>query len=227
MKYARTFVCFANSRKHSGRCVAGKEWLDGRPGEWVRVVSDWLTHELSAEDRRYENGDDPQLLDVVRVPCLRPEPASHQGENHVIDSNFYWIKQGRLAWPDLCAWLDNPGTLWTLGEASYACMNNRVAVGRENGASLYLIRVPCLRLRVGAKAPGQFDSKRIVRGEFNYHGTVYRLGVTDPVIEIKYLSGQDGRYEIPQAVLCVSLGDPFQGYFYKLIASVLYEERCA
>ena len=106
-------------------------------------------------------------------------------------------------------------------------MNNRVAVGRENGASLYLIRVPCLRLRVGAKAPGQFDSKRIVRGEFNYHGTVYRLGVTDPVIEIKYLSGQDGRYEIPQAVLCVSLGDPFQGYFYKLIASVLYEERCA
>jgi len=42
MKYTRTFVCFANSRKHSGRCVAGKEWLSGRPGEWVRVVSDWV-----------------------------------------------------------------------------------------------------------------------------------------------------------------------------------------
>ena len=160
----------------------------------------------------------PNCLNVVRVPCLRPEPQCHQHENHVIDSNFYWIKEGRLAWPDLCAWLDNPATLWTLGEASYACMNNRVAVGRENGVSLYLIEVPCLRLWVGAKAPGHFDPKRIVRGEFNYHGTVYRLGVTDPVIEIKYLSGQDGQYDIPQAVLCVSLGDPFEGYFYKLIA---------
>ncbi len=227
MKYTKTFICFANSRKHSGRCVAGKEWNDGRPGEWVRVVSDWLTHELSAEDRRYENGGDPELLDVIRVPCLRPEPASHQGENHVIDSNFYWIKQGRLTWPALCPWLDNPETLWTLGEASYACLYYRVAVGREYGVALYLIGVPCLRLLVGPKAPGYSDSKRIVRGEFNYHGAIYRLGVTDPVIEIEYLPGQDGQYEIPQAVLCVSLGDPFQGHYYKLIASVLYQERFA
>ena len=156
-----------------------------------------------------------------------PQPISHQGENHVIDSNFYWIKQGRLSWPDISAWLDNPATLWTLGEASYACTNNRVAVGRENGMSLYLIQVPCLRLRVGRKAPGQSDSKRIVRGEFNYRGTVYRLDVTDPVIECDYLARQDGQYEIAQAVLCVSLGDPFQGYYYKLIASVLYQERFA
>ena len=83
---------------------------------------------------------------------------------------------------------------------------------------------PLLAAGVGSKAPGHSDSKRIVRGEFNYHGAVYRLAVTDPVIEIKYLSGEDGQYEIPQAVLCVSLGDPFQGYYYKLIASVLYGE---
>ena len=26
MKYGKTIVCFANSRKTSGRCIAGKEW---------------------------------------------------------------------------------------------------------------------------------------------------------------------------------------------------------
>ena len=86
---------------------------------------------------------------------------------------------------------------------------------------------PTLAAAGRSKAPGYSDSKRIVRGEFNYHGAAYRLGVTDPAIEIKYLSGQDGQYEIPQAVLCVSLGDPFQGHYYKLIASVLYRERFA
>ena len=227
MKYVRTFVCFANSRKHSGRCVAGKEWLGGRPGEWVRVVSDWVTHELSAEDRRYENGDDPQLLDVVRVPCLRPSRPRTRAKTMSSTRTFIGSRRRGFRGADLCAWLDTPETLWTLGEASYACINNRVAVGRENGVSLYLIRVPCLRLWVGSKAPGHSDSKRIVRGEFNYRGAVYRLAVTDPVIEIKYLSGEDGQYEIPQAVLCVSLGDPFQGYYYKLIASVLYGERFA
>jgi hypothetical protein len=66
-----------------------------------------------------------------------------------------------------------------------------------------------------------------VRGQFTYQGETYRLDVTDPVIEGKYLAGIDGEFEISQPVLCVSLSDPYEGYFYKLIAGVFYKERFA
>lgn len=126
--------------------------------------------------------------------------------------------QGTLAWKDISGWLDQPDTLWGTGEGSYAGINNRVAIGREDGASLYLISVERLQLLVGRKAPEYPDSKRAVRGEFSYQGFTYRMDVTDPIIERKYLGQADGQYDIANPVLCVSLGDSYQGYFYKLVA---------
>lgn len=225
MKYGKTIVCFANSRKKSGRCIAGKEWREGSSGEWVRPISARSTQEVSEEERRYEDGRDPQLLDIVLVPCEKHQPLSHQRENHVIDPEDYWTLRGTLAWKDIGSWLDKPRTLWGTGQSSYAGLNNRVAIGQEDGSSLYLISVECLGLLVGRKAPEYSDSKRAVRGEFSYRSTTYRMDVTDPAIERRYLSGADGRYEISKPVLCVSLGEPYQGYFYKLVAGVLHEER--
>lgn len=227
MKYIKTIVCFANSRKTAGRCIAGKEWQDGKPGDWVRPVSVRATHEISEEERCYEDRRDPQLLDILQVPCDSHHPLPHQRENHVIDPGYYWAKQGRLSWEDIRGWLDNPDTLWGLGQGSYAGLNNRVAIGQEDGTSLYLISVERLRLLVGRKAPEYPDSKRAVRGEFVYRGANYRMDVTDPVVERYCLSQADDQYEILCPVLCISLGDPYQGYFYKLIAAVLYPERFA
>lgn len=36
MATTKRIVCLANSRKLNGRCVAGREVLDGDPGPWVR-----------------------------------------------------------------------------------------------------------------------------------------------------------------------------------------------
>ena len=225
MKYTKTIVCFANSRKTSGRCIAGKELRDRKPGNWVRPVSSRSTHEVSEEERRYEDGHDPQLLDILDVPCNAQQATSHQRENHVIDPDYYWAKQGKLHWKDIKGWLDSPAVLWGVGYGSYSGLNNRVAVGQEDGSSLYLVPVDSLRLLVGRKAPEYPDSKRAVRGEFVYRGTSYRMDVTDPVIERNYLNQGDGQYDIQHSVLCISLGDPYQGYFYKLIAAVLHSER--
>jgi len=225
MTYARTIVCLANSRKTAGRCLAGKEWNDGKPGEWFRPVSSRQTHEISEEERRYQDGRDPKLLDIISVPCAQPQPSPHQRENHVIDPGYYWSLEGTLAWRDISAWLDAPATLWGAGQGSYAGLNNRVVIGQEDGSSLYLIAVSSLRLLVGRKAPEYPDSKRGVRGEFTYKGTTYRMDVTDPVIEREFLNQYDGQYDIANPVLCISLGDPYQGYFYKLIAAVLFENR--
>lgn len=225
MNYVKTIVCFANSRKISGRCVAGKEWVDGKPGQWIRPISARATHEISEEERRYQDGHDPQLLDIIRVPCENHHPLNHQQENHVIDPGYYWSKQGQLAFQDARSWLDSPNTLWGIGQRSYAGLNNRIAVGQEDGTSLFLISVENLRLLVDRKAPEYPDSKRAVRGEFVYCGNTYRMDVTDPVVERNFLAQTDGQYDIHRPLLCVSLGDPYQGHYYKLIAAVLYQER--
>jgi hypothetical protein len=48
----------------------------------------------------------------------------------------------------------------------------------------------------------------------------YYLSVTDPVVERQYLAGKDGEFAVGHAILCVSLGEPYQGFAYKLIAGV-------
>lgn len=223
MSYSRTLVCFANSRKTSGRCVAGKESRNGKPCEWFRPVSSRASHEVSEEERRYQDGSDPKLLEILTIPCLSPQPLPHQQENHLLDPGFYWQREGTLRWVDVKDWLDAPSSLWGNGQSSYAFLNNRVPDGYEDGTSLYLVSVDSLRVLVGPKSTDY--PKRIVRGEFIYQGATYRMSITDPVLERHYLNGNDGQFTIEKAVLCVSLGDPFQGFFYKLIAAVLYEQR--
>lgn len=37
----RRVVCLANSRRTGGRCIAGKELINGQFARWVRPVSGW------------------------------------------------------------------------------------------------------------------------------------------------------------------------------------------
>ena len=65
-------VCLANSRKMSGRCIPGKELMaDGRPGGWVRPVSDRENEECRKMNAstRHRIGSDPHVLDVIDVSC--------------------------------------------------------------------------------------------------------------------------------------------------------------
>jgi hypothetical protein len=223
MSYTKTIVCFANSRKTSGRCVAGKEWINGAPGDWLRPVSSRGSHEVSEEERRFENGRDPQLLEIINIPLLNHQPLPHQHENHVLDPGFYWECQSKLPWSQISSWMDNPASLWGVGHSSYAFLNNRIPDGYEDGTSLYLISLGRLSVIVGGKSMEY--PKRIVRGEFAYLGNTYRMAITDPILERHYLSGNDGQYTIDDAIICVSLGDPYLGYFYKLIAAILTKDR--
>ena len=72
---AKRIVCLANSRKMSGRCIAGKELLeDGRVGGWIRPVSDREDEEVSEFERQYDDGAEPRILDVIDVPVLNSLP---------------------------------------------------------------------------------------------------------------------------------------------------------
>jgi len=107
--YTKDIVCLANSRKPpSGRCIAGKEMLKTGYGYWIRPVSERPSAEVSEEERRYEDGRDPRVLDIIAVPMKGPAPSLHQVENHIIDANYYWTKIGELPWTKLWHLFDLP-----------------------------------------------------------------------------------------------------------------------
>lgn len=227
--YVKTFVCLANSRKLLGRCVAGKEWEKGRGGAWIRPVGASGTGEVSEEDRRYSDGTDPVLGDVIGVQLASPAPKAYQTENHVIDSSHYWLRVGRIGWADIASLADHPASLWANVDSSYAGVNDRMpeAQAAELGHSLYLIGPVALDIVVGAPGTPFGNPKRTVRGSFTYAGAQYNLSITDPVIEREYLSQANGTYRVTHAYLCISLGEPYNGNVYKLIAAVITAARMA
>jgi hypothetical protein len=95
MSYVKRIACLANSRKYSGRCVAGKEVLERGYSGWVRPVSDRPLGEVSEEERRYESGRDPRVYyDVIDVPLLEVRRHGYQTENHLLDAGWV-LGQGR------------------------------------------------------------------------------------------------------------------------------------
>jgi hypothetical protein len=74
MAEIRRIVCFASSRKVSGRCIAGK---DIESGQWLRPVSARPSGEISEKERRYEDGTQAHVLDLIDIPVLGPAVSGH------------------------------------------------------------------------------------------------------------------------------------------------------
>lgn len=226
MTYTKRFVCLANSRKPpTGRCIAGREVTAAGLGPWIRPVSERPGHEISEEERRYQDGSMPALLDVIDVVMKSPQPSFHQQENHVIDDGYYWVRNGSASWAYIQPAVEDPqGPLWVNGYSSTYGINDRVpaAVANTLTRSLYIVRPNNLRIVVSLEGGLRYPAKRKVRARFQLSSEDYCLSVTDPVVEQRHLAQPDGETPIPAALLCVSLGELFDdGYAYKLAAAVI------
>ena len=94
-------------------------------------------------------------------------------------------------------------------------------MGRQPHESLYLVRPTELAIIVAVEGGGMYPAKRRVRARFTLKGHRYCLSVTDPKIESVALNGADGESPIPEALLCVSLGEVWNGAAYKLVAAII------
>ena len=226
MSYTKTIVCLANSRKLTGRCVAGKEW-DGRsPGAWCRPVSARERGELTAERWYARTWRDPRLLDLIEVCLLGPRPSGCQVENHLVDTSVHWRFLGRLSARQLDLGLDKPtGPLWVnCGSTSGGC-NDRVPaeIGDRQPNSLMLVQPERLTITIGLEGAGE-TLRRRVRGHFSLAGFEYALSITDPLLEAEMRPQADGASaELQKPILCISLSEKFpaQNACYKLIAGVM------
>lgn len=219
----KRIVCLANSRKNSGRCVAGRV-LDGAQAlEWVRPVSARPSEEVSEYERQYPDGGDPRVLDLIDVPLLEPRPKQYQIENWLLDPEQSWQRAGQATWVQVVGMAQDPKTLWINGGSTYHGLNDQIAQDTANTLtdSLYLVHVPDIRLRVFRPNANFGDPRLRVQGQFEHRGQAYWLRVTDPAYERTYQARGEGEYPLGECCLTISLGEPFQGNCYKLIAAII------
>jgi len=219
----RRIICLANSRKYSGWCIAGKEFIEGRVGRWIRPVSGEATGELSLVDITLPNGSLPGLLDVIEVPLREICPHTYQTENHLV-ADERWARHGTLPIANVQDLCDEVDQLWINGYHSRTGRNDRMPLDlacETLSSSLFLIRPEELCIRVEEDVKGLPR----VRARFTYQGERYGLAVTDPVIEERYIQMKRGEYPVEgyRPFLTVSISEPFEGFCYKLIAAVILQ----
>ena len=224
MTIHKRIVCLANSRKLSGRCLAGREWYrTDRAGQWIRPVSARENQEISEYERQYEDGSDPDLLDIVTVPLLEHCPNRPETENWLIDDERYWTKDGTYPDHRLDELTDPVEPLWIDGVSTYHGKNDKVPHEATDAitASLRLIQVDQLKIDVFAPREAFGNSKRRAQAQFVHAGHEYALWIMDPAYERKYLRKLDGRYELGKCYLTISLGERYRDAYYKLVVGLI------
>ena len=100
----RKIICLANSRKYSGRCIAGKELLPDGIGGWIRVVSGSRTGELTMKEITMQNGRPPELLDLIALYAAERAAHRYQSENRFAGDTL-WLWEGKCLHPfcGICA----------------------------------------------------------------------------------------------------------------------------
>lgn len=178
---------------------------------------------MSEYERQYRDGSDPRVLDIIDVPVRGPRPSSYQTENWLLDPEYYWEKVGQLSSAGLAALTDPVSPLWINGHKTHNGLNDKIpiAVAGSVTDSLRLLHVDRLRFSVFTPNAAFGNNKRRVQGRFRYANHQYWLWVTDPRVERAYLAKPDGEYDVGAHYLTVSLGEPFNDAYYKLIAAIM------
>nr|WP_280478202.1 hypothetical protein [Nocardia asiatica] len=179
---------------------------------------------MNEQERRYRDGDEPQVLDVVSVVLVKHQPYGFQRENWLLDSASRWQKVRRIGWDELCLLEQRPSSLWINGYNSYSGINDRVPFEREHEvkSSLKLIRVDEVNIEVEPPSPYSKDGRPSVRARFRFAGADYSLKVTDAVQRGKFRAKGLGEYRLGESFVTVSIAEKFaDGYIYKVVAGMV------
>jgi Dual OB-containing domain len=226
----KSLFVLANSMKRNERCVAGRElvMVNGQTvvSSWVRPVSARGDGELTHAERVIaQTRAEVAVGDILEVGLVRPASDPTQPENWVIFGRGDWMDvRGSHRPPSLDELEEQPTALWL--DPATSTDRVRAAWVAENPPpqSLYVIRAERLVVKLGSDPLG----KPSYRCRFDYCGLqYYNMGLTDPKARRK-LDPQvpragDSPVDVPVGTVrvCVSLARPFQGFHYKVVATIL------
>lgn len=230
-KYTKTMTCLAMSSRPGGLCVAGIEINNDEYVGWIRPVGISDTHEITNNNRKYEDGSFAELLDIIQIPLQKQQPHNHQTENHQIDPDYYWKKVGTIDWDSLVELVeDYDEPLWEPTQSSTHGLNDEIFRPSSHGikSSLVLIKPDDIRIRISNEDSGQWGIKRKIRTVFTHNDKEYILSLTDPAVEKKLKDAKIGVYSIKEAILCISLSEVYEktGCSYLLVAALITPKRC-
>ena len=200
-------VVFASSLKHGGRCIVAKDF-DSK--KWFRFVSDEKGSAIPYEKAMFYNElykkSYPLIpLKVVSFPIDSESPILGQPENVILgDASINQVEPFVIN--DISSFLDNPDDLWGNGD----CVPDKDVSTITQ--SIYLIKPENATLESEINA---FDGKTKRYVSFKYNMIDYKLSCTDP----KFDSLLKENFSVK--ALCISLDENFNGYHYKIVASVL------
>ena len=227
MTISKTLICLANSVRHQEHCVAGKEWTDGGPGEWIRPIHSAANQEISTADQTYQGGGAPIPGDFFRLSLARRNPEGNQTENYILDRSRKWEAVERASWADIEACIDEDvETIWKVGDSSRLGKNDQISPRERQSidSSLMLVRPANFVIQV-ANEHNPFDDTRDWKGraKFDFNGVQYRFVVTDPVMRKTYVRRQrEAEYELQDVLICISMmATPILTNTTKLVAAVL------
>ncbi len=213
------FICLANSYKHGGRCIAGIEVIpqsdgslcivrhdDGRP-RWIRPVS------MSA------NGEIPnhlaesfKIFSLVKLTDVEPCPDNAHTED---------VHCTRM---EICPFELSP----TKDFLDQLIDTQHQAAFYFRGKSIPTTIIDRLDYSLMLIHPdnacaycdeGRENSK--YRMKFTYNESNYDFPITDPVFLEQFKKSPDSYADLEGVYLVLSLGIAFEGFHYKLVATVL------
>ncbi|MBO0698114.1 MAG: hypothetical protein J2P46_06955 [Zavarzinella sp.] len=225
----KSLVVLANSFKRSERCVAGRELVlvNGQTvlSSWVRPVSARGDGELTLPERVIAGTRvEVRVGDIVEVGLDRRSGDLTQPENWVLSGRGDWADVAtRHRPPSLDDLEEHPAALWPDPATSTDRVREFWPAQHPPWQSLYVIRADRLSVRLSSDPLG----KPSYRCRFDYRGLQYYTSLTDPAARRK-LDPQVPKagaspVDVPVGTVrvCVSLARPFQGYHYKVVATIL------
>ena len=208
-------ILLAKSKKYQNYCVAGMNYY----GELVRIVSDddSIKCAVKRDDMLYQNGQEPQIFDVVNVP-IKKKIKFHpfQPENYLLDKRYCWKKIGELTAKEKLEQLANKDE-YIFYDTDRKVSNYSIPKNPLKRKSLTLVKPDECEIY------GLYDGANYkVRMNINYNHRWYKnLCVTDKEFERNFQEGKINQDQQSTNLLLISLGEEFHGNHYKLVSSIL------
>jgi len=202
-------ICLANSFKHGHFCVAG---IDPVQKRWIRPISKHENGELSKERSlviSHSGVRQIQPLDIVDLGTLISRPLSNQPENHLCGEQS-WELIGVSNPNDLIDYVSNSEFIFQ-GQTDRISLDSLDESGILNSLMLIKVSNPIFFVRT-------VGQRQQLRARFDFCDIEYNFSVTDTSDWTQAARSNPERFSSGDWLFTISLGVPFHGDLYKLIA---------